>query len=217
MKRFILFIFLVVLSTLAYCQNNGAKRLFLKDGTVINGDIQIEPDGSYKVKTSNGDIFYFFPSEVEQRGEEKVKTEKQLPQNDIIIGEKIERHGNMLRFVDTKTPLSKNDFYRLEGWEKYESIRKRGKIGRGLLYGGLGGIALGAGLIILEVETNTNVVGYIGSVLVFSGIGASITGAVFTIKSNKRLNRMEDSYVRSAGYSLNFGVQQYGVGFAFRF
>lgn len=212
MKRFILFIFLVVLSTLAYCQNNGAKRLFLKDGTVINGDIQIEPDGSYKVKTSNGDIFYFLPSEVEQRGEEKVKTEKQLPQNDIIIGEKIERHGNMLRFVDTKTPLSKNDFYRLEGWEKYESIRKKGKIGRNLLYGGLGGIALGAGFIIIGRESVP-----IGLVLGLSGIGVSITGAVFTIKSNKRLNRMEDSYVRSAGYSLNFGAQQYGVGFAFRF
>lgn len=64
MKHFVTLVLSLVLPVLSFGQTNPMQRIQLKNGVTINGTVQLMSDGTYEVKSTTGDTFYFSPSEV---------------------------------------------------------------------------------------------------------------------------------------------------------
>lgn len=215
MRHIILFICSILISVFSLAQNQNVKRIVLTDGTVINGQAERQADGTIMVSTTNGDIFFFQPSEVSRiiGPKDALSTESQEAGFDSVVT----RKGNKLCFVNSGIALTQQDFYSTKEWEEYLSIQRKGRTGRILLYSGLGGLGMGAAYLGIGFGTQTEVLKILGVVAGLAGLGVGITGLVLTTGSNRRLNNIEDSFNKNSEVKLSFGIQKYGVGLALAF
>lgn len=222
MRTTISIIVAILIPVLAFSQNKPTQRVILKNGSAINGTVQLMADGTYEVKSASGDTFYFLPSEVERviglSQENDTDKNGNVKKGRNEVEGPVIRYRNTLRFSGSSTELSQNDFLSNDSWNKYLNNRKKGKTGRILLYSGLGGIALGGIEIGIGLSNDNNkVLQYIGTAFIAAGLGVAIAGLSMTISSNKNLNQMANEFNPNPGYALNFGMQQHGLGFALNF
>lgn len=216
MRHVILFIISILVSVYAFAQNQGLQRIVLTDGTVINGKAEKQADGTIMVSTINGDAFFFHPSEINRIV--SLNQSSTIESHPSAVDLTVKRKGYELCFANSGLALTKENYNSRESWEEYKLIADKGKIGRVLLYSGLGAFVLGgAGIyIMLESGWPTGLVIASGA-LSAAGLGTGISGLVMTINSNKKLNKLADSYYWNSGVQLSLGVQQHGVGFALSF
>ena len=215
MKRIITLLITCLIPLFVLAQEREEKRLELKNGSVLTGFVEVQQDGSYMLETASGDVFFFSPSEVS-----KVVLLKSKPKDKEKRSGRIYRSGGELRFIDTGELLTQDDFLNYQGWEKYQKAQKMRKTGHNImLWGSLGCIA--AGLLVGGVLwPNTGDVGMLWAPAVIGGMAAVApftTGLILKSSGNSKLNKMVNSYNQRPGYVLNFGAQQYGIGFAFNF
>lgn len=236
MRTALLIIVAFLLPVLAFSQSKSSQRLFLKDGTAISGSIEIQDDGSYKVTTPAGDVFFFLPAEVKGIIDaDKITTASKtssFPKNpkEFFLGKAIasqidsysqglvHRRQNILYFTETKEALTLHDFNTMEGWEHYMKASKKGKSGRIVAYCGGGSFLLGGLCVGIGFLAGDGV--YLPAAgLFFAGAGliTGVTGLCITWSSNSQLNKIAKSYNQTPGYALNFGVQQHGIGLSLTF
>ena len=237
MKRLALCFIVCLFSVLALAQERVEKRVELKNGTVLTGYVQVQPDGSYQVETSAGDKLVFSPSEI-------ARVVNAIPSNNQQEGEIVYKKGGSLYFYATGKPLVQNDFYTEQGWKKYRGAQTSRKVGTGFI---LSGICLTAAAPAFyyatdglydknqwedtsyydeekgELIEDGHYGGYnydweLATILVGSGgVALTIAGIVFSVSGNARIKKIARAYNQQPGYVLDFGTQQHGVGLALHF
>lgn len=221
MRTTISIIVAILIPVLAFSQNKPTQRVILKNGSAINGTVQLMADGTYEVKSASGDTFYFLPSEVERviglSQENDTDKNGNVKKGRNEVGGPVVRRRNKLCFSEGMTELKQGDFLSNESWNKYLQNKKKGNTGRILLYSGIGGVVLGGIEIIIGGSTDNDGLIYAGGGFLAAGLGVGITGLCITIDSNRNLNRMANEFSPNPGYALNFGIQQHGLGFALNF
>lgn len=220
MKRIVILLFTIILPVVMLAQEKVEKRLELKNGNVLTGFVQVQQDGSYLLETASGDIFFFSPAEISKVTDLNPTTKNESAMTVPISGT-IFRDGGELRFSSNGMALTQENFSDYQGWEKYQKAKKLRKTGNAImLWGPIGCVA--AGIITGSVLFGFNYYStdYLWGPIAIGGMVASAPlTACIIIKSvgNKRLNRIAEAYNQRPGYVLNFGAQQYGVGFALNF
>lgn len=221
MKHYLILVLALTLPILSFAQTKPIQRIYLKNGVTINGTVQHMADGTYEVKSATGDTFYFLPSEVERitgLSEESATDKKgSAKKGKNKVAGPVIRHRNTLCFSEDMTELKQGDFYSLDSWNKYLEIQSKGKTGRILLYSGIGGIVLGQAGELIGLAAGSEIVPYIGLAVFAAGLGVGISGLCMTISSNKKMSKLAQEFNPNPGYALNFGVQQYGIGFSLSF
>ena len=216
MKRIVILLFTIILPAVMLAQEKVEKRLELKNGNVLTGFVQVQQDGSYLLETASGDIFFFSPAEIS-----KVTDLNPTPKNESAIqaptSGSVFRDGGELRFSSNGMALTQENFSDYQGWEKYQKAKKLRKTGNSImLWGPIGCVA--AGIITYSVLFGFNY--NLWAPIALGGMVASApltAGIIIKSVGNKRLNRIAEAYNQRPGYVLNFGAQQYGVGFALNF
>lgn len=243
MKRIILVVFACLLPLLALAQEKKEMKLDLKNGTSLTGMVTVQQDGSYLLETSSGDIFFFEVSEVKRA---TAIAQEPAPVavpagNDYYEGKVVYKKRGSLRFYETNEKLAQKDFSTFQGWEKYQKAQKNIKTANSLLIitGGmlvLGGVFAAVGIpnqgeyvmddgygweLSFDHKHYESKFGDIlapaGGCLGMAAIPVAITSLVFGIIGNSKLKKMEKAYNQHPGYVIDFGGQQYGVGFALKF
>lgn len=220
MRTAILFIVTLLLPVLAFSQNGSQRSLTLKNGTTIKGEVEIQDDGTYQVKTASGDVFYFMEDEIKKGNASNTKIK--IPKN--ASNSVVFRSGNQLYYVDGLRPLSQGDFNTLEGWNTYMKASKKGASGRIVTRWGngailVGGVLVGIGVILAGQEMGeiSSIIGVPGLFLAFAGLITDVTGLCIIWSSNSKLNKIAKGYNQTPGYAINFGVQQHGIGLSLSF
>ena len=223
MRHLLLFICCTIVSVISFAQNRELQRIVLNDGTIINGQVEKQTDGTIMVSTDNGDIFFFQPSEVNRViGANQLLTAESQTGN---IDSTVKRKGNKLYYAKSGMALTKDDYYSPEAWEEYQTIVKRGKTSRILLASGVGAVSFGfVGMFIAgQISGNGEnsgvapTVGITSFAITVAGLGVGVTGLFLTISSNNKLNRLANSYNQNSAVKLSLGIQQSGVGLALAF
>lgn len=221
MRTAILFIVTLLLPVLAFSQNGSQRSLTLKNGTTIKGEVEIQDDGTYQVKTASGDVFYFMEDEIKKGNASNTKIK--IPKN--ASNSVVFRSGNQLYYVDGLRPLSQDDFNTLEGWNTYMKASKKGESGRIVTRWGsgaflLGGVLVGIGYLAGQhgdMGEISSIIGVTGLFLAGAGLITDVTGLCIIWSSNSKLNKIAKGYNQTPGYALNFGVQQHGIGLSLTF
>ena len=208
MKK-LLFIVLAMICTLSVlAQEKTEKQLILKNGTRLTGIVEIQQDGSYRLESATGDVFFFLPSEVS-----KVSDVQAVKRNDNYTpsASSVYVKKGTLRFTSTGEALTKNDFASFEAWDVYNSGRRMRKFGNAALWGGIG---LAASSLVYASTTpdyeSSMLLGNTGSALLIAGVVLKCVG-------NHKIKSIAKKYNQQPDYSLDFGAQQYGIGFALKF
>ena len=237
MKKSILLILVCLLPISLFAQEKEEKSIELKNGTVLKGYVEQQPDGSYLVETASGDMLFFSPSEVSRIINLKPTPENDEKQNKSSAGGLVYRRKGELCFSATGTPLTQDDFFNFQGWEKYQKAQRLRKTGNKImLWGSIGCIAAGVivgGVIMFsygeyeyydsyhDVYRNYgydySVFGASSAIGGMASVVPIVTGLIIKSSGNAKLNKMAKVYNQNPGYVLNFGPQQHGVGFALNF
>ena len=206
MKKAILIVCMALISVLAYSQERVLKEVILGDGSTISGYVTTQPDGSYKVETPAGDVFFFSSSEVKRVQEIEVKrvVESVVPGQVLVY-----KRGGSIRFCSNDQKLTQDDFLTAKGWKTYKGAKGLRGWGYGVAATGLVAAGLGATYWILADERGAYAVAGGGAVLV-GGIAMIIVG-------NAKIKKIVKGYNNNPGYAFDFGVQQHGIGFAMTF
>lgn len=217
-KLLIICLLLFIFPFILMAQEKEEKRLELKNGTVLTGYVEVQPDGSYLLETQSGDVFFFSPSEVAKVMSLLPASQQTTGVSDYFDGKTVDKRRGKIYMLATEEELTKNDFMTYQGWEKYQKAKKTRKTGNILLIsaGGVAGLGLvlGGTFAIIEEDEDPLIAAAVGF-----GIGAliAIPGLILCISGNKQLIKIQDAYNQTPGYVLDFGVQQHGVGFALKF
>lgn len=209
MKKIILTVCMVLMSILAYSQVRTVSDVVLKNGATVTGYVTTQPDGSFKVETPAGDIFFFSASEVKRIKETEGK-------RDIIIEAKpghevVYKRGGSIRFCLDDKKLGLEDFASTKGWKTYKGAQNLRGWGYGVAATGLATAATG-GVYWLTEWDNMG-----GAIIVAGGTTILIGGITMIIFGNKKLKKIVQSYNNNPGYAFDFGSQKHGVGFALTF
>lgn len=221
MKKALLVVLAALCTLVANAQEKTEKQIVLKNGIALTGVVEVQPDGSYRVEVASGDVFYFTSAEVSKVTDSKgkivfKKQESEQGVHNYIPTESsvFVRRGKLYSSV-TGEALTQNDFASLGEWEKYQRGRNTRKTGNALLWSGVGVSVAGvAGFVwfgnFAWSEHLSIGVGSAGIALVTAGIIVKVIG-------NKQIKLIANNYNQRPGYALDFGAQQYGVGFALKF
>ena len=224
MKKALLVVLAALCTLVAYAQEKTEKQIVLKNGTALTGVVDVQPDGSYRVEVASGDVFYFTSAEVSKVTDSKGKIvfKKQESEQGVHNYTPTEssvfvRRGKLYSSA-TGEALTQNDFVSLGEWEKYQRGRNTRKTGNALLWSGVGSSVVGvAGFVVFNNiawnEDLANISIGVGS----AGIALITAGIIVKVIGNKRIKVIANNYNQRPGYALDFGAQQYGVGFALKF
>ena len=187
----------------------------MNDGTTLTGEVEVKADGTYVLKTAEGDIFVFQPHEVQRlvvRNSEGSATPNVYVNNDIVYLNK-----GKICYIDSGAPLQEIDFKTFQIWEQYQKTTRRWETGNVLLISGgsalvLGGASMGIGLLSDEWAMEG-----IGLIVSSVGLIVGVVGLSMELTAKNKLKKMTKTYNESPGYVLDFGVQQHGIGLALRF
>lgn len=227
MKRIIICLWMCFIPFMLFAQEKKEMQLELKNGTSLSGMVQIQPDGSFLLETDSGDVFFFNSSEVKKAT--PVAKPVNLPGSDENYQwEIVYKKGGKLRFSQTGEFLSQKDFSTYEGWQNYQKARSSIKTANILLITTGGIVAVGGATAIVgaildvseldkEMEFNGDEIASVGGIIGLAAVIPAITSLIFGIVGNTQLKKMADTYNQHPGYVLDFGAQQYGVGFALKF
>jgi len=227
MKRLAFCLIVCLFSVLTLAQERVEKRVELKNGIVLTGYVQVQPDGSYQVETSAGDKLVFTQAEVARVV--NVNPSLTPETNDYYEGKTVYKKGGALCFYATNEPLTQKDFSTFQQWEKYQKAQKKWKTGNTIAIASSFSLGAGVGLMTPYLLAEYIAIGsveykdsyesclFIGGALAGVSTALLVTGLIIKGNGNKRLVAVRDSYNQNPGYALNFGVQQYGVGLALHF
>lgn len=221
MKKALLILVACMLSIIAMAQDKKEMKLELKNGSTLTGMVTVQQDGSYILENTSGDIFYFEASEVKKATVVVASSASQLQgSDDYCGGNTVYKKGGSLRFYANNEKLSQKDFVDFQSWQQYQKAQKNRKTGNILMITGAGVIAASFALAALFPDAHIDTGNASIHVAAFSsiaGLATTITGVVFNISGNVKLKKMENAYNQNPGYVIDFGSQQYGVGFALKF
>lgn len=207
MKKIILIASMALLSILAYSQERVVKEVILGDGNTISGYVTTQPDGSYKVETSAGDVFFFSSSEVKVVQEMEINRVLDGVPGEVVVY----KRGGSIRFCSNDQKLTQTDFSSLKGWREYRGAKNLRGWGYGLAATGWATAVAGW----VYWHTTGDELG--GLIAVAGGPTFLIGGITMIIFGNKKLKMIVKGYNNNPGYAFDFGVQQHGVGFAMTF
>ena len=212
MKKLLIILFAVLLPILAHAQE---KRLILKDGTVLVGEVELQADGTYRFKSSEGDVFFFQPSEVQRVVD--LETRGITTVNGIAVYRDVYRKKGELRFSGSNQALTEFDFTNQESWQNYQVAHNKWKAGTVLLISGVPSFVIGETFLVLGSIFGPEPLTIASGGLAVLGLAASTTGLVLTLSANSSLKKMANAYNEHPGYVIDFGVQQHGIGLAINF
>ncbi len=218
MKKLALMVLMALCSVLAIAQDKTEKKLQLKNGTTLSGVVEVQTDGSYRLETAAGDVFFFSPSEVSKVIDDTPKADKKATAQLKKVSDAeavVYRKGGNLLFKSTGAKLTQEDFASFEGWDKYRKAQNLHGWGNGLMYGGAGALA---GFAIAQLALGDDLADE--DIVIPAIVGSSsilITGVVLKLIGNKKIAKIGDGYNHNPGYVLDFGAQQSGIGFAIKF
>lgn len=218
MKKTLMILIAFLFSFIAMAQEKKEMKLELKNGSTLTGMVTVQQDGSYILENTSGDIFYFEASEVRKATvifESPVSQTADL--NDFYGGKTVYKKGGSLRFYANNEKLTQKDFANIESWEKYKKAQRISKAGT-ILYISAGGATVIGGVVglIAGHEWESLAEGAAGGAL-FVGAPCIIGAIICDVIGNKRLKIIAQNYNQNPGYSIDFGAQQNGVGFALKF
>lgn len=220
MKRTVLLLIASIFSILAIAQEREVKIVELINGNTVSGYVQTQQDGSYLVETESGDVFFFSQSEVKSIN----ATKKAFVSGDLDYygGITVEKKKGKLYKLSSGKELIPADFMSYSDWEKYRKAQNIIKTANTLLIVSGSMVAVGGILAIIyfadqgdiDLEWMGTAGGCIG---MFVAAPLAITSLVLGISGNKQLATIKDAYNYHPGYVVDFGMQQYGLGFALKF
>ena len=223
MKKALLVVLAALCTLVAYAQEKTEKQIVLKNGTALTGFVDVQPDGSYRVEVASGDVFYFTSAEVSKVTDSKGKIvfKKQESEQGVHNYTPTEssvfvRRGKLYSSA-TGEALTQNDFVSLGEWEKYQRGRNTRKTGNALLWSGVGSSVVGVAGIVVFTNNNNDELAYISLGVGTAGIALITAGVIVKVIGNKQIKLIANNYNQRPGYALDFGAQQYGVGFALKF
>lgn len=216
MKKTILLLVAVFVSFLAMAQEKTEMRLDLKNGTSLTGQVQIQSDGSYLIEMPSGDVFFFSQAEVRKAVAIGSIGSQEVPKDyyDRIV----EKKKGKIYKLSTGEELVPGDFATYSGWEKYRKAQNAVRTSNILLIATGGMVAVGGSMLGVYLTADVDEGWGIAAGLIgMAAIPVGITSLIFGISGNKKLIKIQDAYNYNQGYVLDFGAQQYGVGFALKF
>ena len=206
MKRTILFFVCLMGMTFAFAQTSLQDVVYLKNGSIIRGDIiEMVPGETIKIMTSDGSVFVHDYADVEKFAKEK-------PMNLTTI-------NNSIYNVEKKSPwLSGALSFFIPGLGQfYNGENRKGWVDLATSLGGFTGMYAGAYMVVWGSsydyyygEPNDGMI-ITGALLMFAGMGTMLVNGIHSIvdaaKSSNRINA-ENGFVM---YQINdryaFGMQ----------
>ena len=232
MRKLILIVSMALLCILAYSQERVVKEVILGDGNTISGYVTTQTDGSYKVETPAGDVFFFSSSEVKMVREMEVKRVIEGVPGQVIVY----KRGGSIRFCSNDQKLTQEDFTSIKGWREYKGAKNLR--GWGYATSAIGLVAVPAACVLIDYYAIpkyswayysngdgsfreeayyhqgfgelTQISVIVGSTLFAGGLAMIIVG-------NTKIKKIVKGYNNKPGYAFDFGAQQHGIGFAMTF
>lgn len=217
---------------LAMAQRGVLSTVELTDGTILNGYVTTNADGSFNVETQDGDKYYYTAAEVKVVREIGGLATSSVLTTDALVAKK----GAKIVFADSNQPLVQGDFRSPDVWQLYQRGRKQAKTGTWLIVSGaiMGGAAAVERIMynkqeeirlqqIYETgsyqERPAGVqTGYdVGTVLIVAGGASLVGGIIFTVIGNSILATIVKDQNMGQKLTLDFGAQQNGIGLALNF
>ena len=206
MKRTILFLACLMGMTFAFAQTSLQDVVYLKNGSIIRGDIiEMIPGETVKIMTTDGSVFVHNFADVEKFTKEQPTSATQLSHNAYNVEKKSPWLSGVLSFF-------------IPGLGQfYNGENRKGWVDLATSLGGVAGMYTGAYMVVwgaeYEYQFNEPKDGMImtGTVLMLAGMGVALVNGIHSIvdaaKSSNRINA-ENGYVM---YQINdrcaFGMQ----------
>ena len=206
MKRTILFLVCLMGMTFAFSQTSLQDVVYLKNGSIIRGDIiEMVPGETVKIMTTDGNVFVHAFADVERFSKEQPVSAVSVNPNAYSVDKRSPWLSGFLSFCIPGLGQFYNGESR-KGWVDL-ATGLGGYLG---MYAGASMMVYGADYESMYGETRGGMV-ITGTVLMFAGMGVVIGNGIHSIvdaaKSSKRINA-ENGYVM---YLINdrcaFGMQ----------
>jgi len=204
MKKILLFVLFIVLSTGLSSAQQWIEIVYLKNGGMIRGTIiEQVPKESLKIQTADGSIYVYKMSEVEKITKEQIKAKEvevsygnsvDEIRNEILNG-KLEWKRNGLEINGTK--LNERTCIALLGSQQYDEFKRINKNYRGassFMGWGIGFLGFGLLEILLWSLTDSKA-GQIGG-MISCGVGVlmGVPGLIGTLVSKGKLDDIVEKY-----------------------
>ena len=203
MKRTILFLACLMGMTFAFAQSSLQDVVYLKNGSIIRGDIiEMVPGETVKIMTADGSVFVHDFADVEKFTKEQPTNAVQLSANAYSVEKKSPWLSGFLSFC-------------IPGLGQfYNGENRKGWVDLATSLGGFTGMYAGAYMVVCGAEYDgapKDGMVITGTVLMLAGMGTMLANGIHSIvdaaKSSNRINT-ENGYVM---YQFNdrcaFGMQ----------